>query len=92
MDLVVQTFIFLSLLIFCLLGIVLLLMDLSDIPRHAFQVAVFSSSSDMVQLRLEAIPNHLTNLLVHEKVLPVFIITPYSHSRISLSLLIFLTS
>ena len=58
-------------------------MDLSDIPRHAFQVAVFSSLSDMVQLGLEAIPNHLANLLVHEKVLPVFIISPYSHSRTS---------
>ena len=92
MDLVVQTSIFLSLLLFHLLGIVLLLVDLSDIPRHAFQVAVFSSHSDMLQLRLEAIPKHLANLLLHEKVFPVFIIAPYFHSRISLSLLIFLTS
>ena len=76
MDLAVQTLIFLSLLIFHLLGIVLLLMDLNDIPRHAFQVAVFSSPSDMVQLRLEAIPNHLVNLLVHGKVLSAFVITP----------------
>ena len=58
-------------------------MDLSDIPRHAFQVAVFSSPSDMVQLRLEAVPNYLMNLLMQEKVLPAFIFSVYSHSPTS---------
>ena len=65
-------------------------MDLNDIPRHAFLVVVFSSPSDTVQLRLEAIPNHWANLLVHEKVFFAFVITSCSYSCNLLFLLIFL--
>ena len=49
-------------------GIATILIDLNEIPRHAFKVPNFSSPSDQMQLRLEAMPNHLVNLLVNEKV------------------------